>query len=104
MNKSGFLLFLIISLALTAFLAGYIMVERGAGTKLSSKTGTILDKFDGNQPPATDNQEPADNSRPVLLTEKKVLSVVNSYDKGAVLYFEKNTGKLFELDLETKTE
>lgn len=104
MKKGGFLLFLIISLALTAFLAGYIMVRRGADAPSSSKTGTILDRFGDQETGDKKQEETIEETRPTLITERRVLSVVNSYNKGAVLYFEKNTGKLFELDLETKAE
>lgn len=101
MKKSKFLLFLIASMALTAFLAGYIMVQKG--TPISSGTGTILDKFNNNPPTTLDDQEKPTNG-PTLITDKKVFSATNSLDKGDILYFEKNTGKLYAYNLDTKIE
>lgn len=103
MKKSGFLIFLVLSLALTAFLAGYVMVRRGADSTLRSKTGTILDKFNGSGQEDT-NLENTKEAIPTPLTERKVLSVVNSPIKNVILYFEKNTGRLFEFNMETKGE
>ena len=101
MKKSGFLLFLVISLSLTAFLAGYIMI--GKGTSIIPKTGTILDKFGGTQPTTT-NPQSVDKTKPLLVTDKRIVSVTNSTNKGSVLYFEKNTGKLYEYDISAKVE
>lgn len=80
------------------------MVRRGADTPSGSRTGTILDKFGEEQQPVVNDQPLTNEPVSLQLTERKILLVVNSYNKGAVLYFEKNTGKLFELDLETKSE
>ncbi len=102
--KKGFFPFLIVSLALTAFLAGYVMVKRGADT--GSKTGTILDKFDGqvaeegNQP----EPEPESLTIPQLLADRKITALTNSLNSSSVLYFEKNTGKIYEFDFQNKTE
>ena len=99
-----FNLFLIIAFALTAFLVGYLLVggEWRSGPKL--KTGAILDKFSDTQQPTTDSQQPTDETKPLLLTDRRVVSVTNSLNKGGVLYYEKNTGKIFEFNLEAKTE
>ncbi len=105
MKKSGFLLFLIISLSLAAFFAGYIMVRRGTDTTTNSKTGSILAKFNGDGQPVTEDLAQTDDEiKPVPLTERRVISPVNSSVKGEIMYFEKNTGRLFKLNLETKSE
>lgn len=103
MKKTGFLSFLIISLALTAFLAGYVLVKRGADINSGSKTGTILDKFNGSETD-TSNAMEVEDGVPIPFTDRRVTSIVNSYNKGEVFYFEKGTGKLLSLNLETKTE
>src|SRR3989344_1756184 len=100
MKKGKFLTFLIIALAFTAFLAGYVLVEMGADT--SSKTGTILDRFDGQEPIAT-NEEVPFNTAPMLLIDRPVISATVS-STGEILYYAKDSGELFELDLETKAE
>lgn len=109
MKEKKFLFFLIISLGLTAFLAGYIVV--GRGTRIGSKTGTILDKFGSQQSTpstgsgqATSDQQPAHESGLMPLVDRAVVSVTNSLNRGSILYFEKNTGKLYEYDLNSKTE
>ncbi len=101
MKGNKFLSFLIVCLALTAFLAGYIMVKRGAST--GPQTGTILDKFNGQ---ATDKQPsaPKTGPEPILLTDRQVTFAINSSNKGGVLYYEKNTGKIFEVNTDDKTE
>lgn len=105
MKKSGFLFFLIFALASTAFLAGYILVSNGLDPSSKSKTGTILAKFGGSGENTPNDQEIAEEEGGiVLLTPKQVNSVSNSLDKGSVLYFESLTGKIYELNLETKEE
>lgn len=100
--KSGFLLFLVFSLALTAFLAGYIMIGHETNHKIQSKTGTILAKFDEPEPKNTEQE--TNQNLPFLLSDRKMVSVTNSLDGAGVMYFEKTTGKLFEADLATRAE
>lgn len=114
-------LFLIISLSLTAFLAGYFLIQGDSGSpKLN--TGTILDKFDNNYPQtthstgstgsqqatssgqATNDRRQAEGNTPFLIADRKVTSITNSPDKKGILYFEKNTGKLFEFDYKNSQE
>lgn len=93
--------FLIVTLALTAFLVGYLFLGGDIGS--SPKTGTILDKF-GEQ--TTDNNPGIENEpqTPFLVTDRKAISLENSLDKNSVLYYEKGTGKLFEFNFDEKTE
>lgn len=103
MRGTKFLSFLIISLILTAFLAGYIMVNRGLGSGSKSKTGTILDKFGEQQP--TDSKEQVPEGNGIFpISSVKVVSVSNSSDRKGTIYFEKNTGKLFEFDFSSNQE
>lgn len=102
MNK--FKVFLVTILALTGFLAGYLLVKDNLRFDgLKTETGTILDKFTGQQPADT-VQLSEDEIKPLLITDKKVVSPTNSLVKGSILYYEKNTGKVFEYDMINKTE
>jgi len=104
MKRGKFSLFLVLSLAITALLAGYILVKRGVGGDIGSRTGTILEKFSGQREnkiaETTENQKDA----PFLLVDRKVTSLTNSENKGGVVYFDKNTGKIYEFDIENKSE
>lgn len=102
MKERGFLLFLIFSLALTAFLAGYIMLGYETDNKTQSGAGTILDKFD--DPELKNAKQETSQNSPFLLSDRSVVSVTNSLGGAEVMYFEKNTGKLFEADLVTRAE
>ncbi len=102
--------FLIVSLSLTAFLGGYLFLKGDLGliNSPSSKTGTILDKF-GSDSASSDKNSPTpnatpDETTPFLVSDRKVVSPTTSPDNGSVLYYEKNTGKLFEYDLVNKSE
>ena len=99
-----FSLFLILSLSLTAFLIGYLLIGEDLITSSKSKTGTILDKFEeqttNNDATSTENE----SSMPFLLTSKKVVSLAGSRDKNSVFYYEKGTGKLFEFNFDEKME
>ena len=104
MNKSKFSKFLISALALTAFLAGYLIIGGGLGDNSRKITGTVLDKFDGQTDPANDRQKAEESTGIRLLTDRPVVSIVNSQGKESVLYYEKNTGKVFEFDLTDRKE
>lgn len=97
--------FLAIAIIGTAFLAGYILVGREISTDPKTKTGTILEKFD-DQRQATSGQQQATTAeiKPIVVTDRKVDSFVNSLNKNWVLYTEKGTGNVFEKNLENQTE
>lgn len=95
--------FLIIALALTAFLVGYLAVKGDIGPGSKSKTGTILDKF-GDEQPTMSNEQLTEEPVPFALADRKIISPATSPDKKSVLYYEKNTGKMFEFNLADKTE
>ena len=100
-----FTLFLVVALALTAFLAGYIMVKRGAGSA-DLKTGSILDRFNDQRTKVKEESGDTADAGPisVLLTDKKAISPVLSSDKLSVLYYGKDTGKLYSLKLDSGEE
>ena len=99
-----FSLFLILSLSLTAFLIGYLFIEEKLDSGSKSKTGTILDKFEGqttsNSTPGTEGEP----SIPFLLANRGIVSLTNSSSKNSILYYEKGTGRLFEFDFKEKSE
>ena len=103
MKGNKFFSFLILSLVLTAFLAGYIMISRGLDSTPQSKTGTILDKF-GNPQPANIEDQKLEEAEIFVVSSVKSVSVSNSADRKGVVYFEKNTGKLFEFNFENNKE
>ncbi len=104
MGKSQFSKFLVIALALTAFLAGYLMIGGGFGGSPRNITGTVLDKFE-NQDSTADNKLGTESStEPVLLADRQVVSLTTSRNNESVFYYEKNTGKVFNLDLAGKEE
>lgn len=93
-------LFLITFLALTAFLAGYFIIGGDIG---GSRTGTMLDKFSGQ---STDNTAQKDKAevKTFLVADRRVISPANSLARGQIIYYEKDTGKVFEFDITTKEE
>ncbi|MBI2064947.1 MAG: PD40 domain-containing protein [Candidatus Yanofskybacteria bacterium] len=96
--------FLVIALALTAFLAGYIMIDRGLSPTPQSKTGTILDKFGSPQPATTNEVQLPEEAKIFPISSVKVTSISTTADRKGVTYFEKNTGKLFEFNFEDNEE
>jgi len=94
---------LIILLVIVAVMGGYFAVRKGVGLGTGDLTGTVLDRF-GNEQPVTSPAPAEEDNSPKLLSEKRVVSVTNSSESKELLYFEKNTGKLFELDLKEGSE
>lgn len=87
MNK--FKLFLIFFLGASAFLAGYVFIEEGS----RSSTGSILDKFQ-DQEKSTEKS----TNKVFLASDRRVVSIYNSSTRGSVIYYEKDSGKLFEFN------
>ena len=85
---------LIILLVIVAVMGGYFAVRKGVGLGTGDLTGTVLDRF-GNEQPVTSPAPAEEDNSPKLLSEKRVVSVTNSSESKELLYFEKNTGKLF---------
>ena len=99
-----FSLFLVISLSLTAFLIGYLLIGGSLGSSSKPKTGTILDKFDGQIANSETPNTESGPSMPFLVTSARSVSLTSSRDKNSVLYYEKGTGKLFEFNFDEETE
>jgi len=102
MNKS-LLTLTIISLSFTAFLSGYLISQkdfhRNPDTGYGS--GNILDKFNG------DSSRPSPPTYPsgaALLTSRDAVSPVLSKEKDSVIYYEKGTGRVFEVSLKDRHE
>ncbi len=99
-----FSLFLVSSLSLTAFLIGYLLIGEDLGSGSKPKTGTILDKFEGQTTNNDTRNMVSDQPIPFLVTNKRVVSLTSSSDKNSVLYYESGTGKVFEFNFNDKTE
>lgn len=99
MKKKSFIFFLLF--ALLAFIAGYFLVQGGYLEGKRAQTSTILDKF-------SQSEKISDNSDSLQLfsslSENKVVSISNSTSSGEILYYEKNTGKIYKINLESGEE
>ena len=93
-----FNLFLIIVAILTVSFAGYVFISGGLGNNTSSKTGTLLDKFDTETTNENGIAVP-ERSGPILLSDRQVLSPTGSLNPNSILYYDKSTGELYELNL-----
>lgn len=99
-----FSIFLTITLALTAFLIGYLFIGGNLNSGSKPKTGTILDKFEEQTANHNIPNTESEPSVPFLITDKRVVSPASSSDKNSILYYEKGTGKLFEFNFNEKAE
>src|SRR3989338_1257056 len=75
----------------------YLMGEGGAFEE--RETGSILDGFTDNDKSRIKSAE----SGRILLSQRKAISATDSPEKG-VLFYEKETGKVFQVDIANKTE
>ena len=102
----------VISLSFTAFLSGYLISQKDFHRNPSSdSTGNILDKFGDTFGPAglsisspefIPNREGLLNNNPGTfrpLSQRSALSPAISKEKDSVIYYEKDTGKVFEVVL-----
>lgn len=89
---------------MTAFLVGYLLMGKNLSSNPKPETGTILDRFEGQD--TENNAETAKSGPtiPFLITDKKVISVASSNNKNGVLYFEKGTGKILEFNFIDRNE
>ncbi len=101
MNQKFLIKLTVISLSFTAFLAGYLISQKDFRRNTSlSLSGNILDKFSD-----TDSNLQTESSGPLrLLSPRVVMSPVISKEKDSVLYYEKDTGKVFETTLKDLRE
>ena len=95
---------IVLSLSLTAFLGGYLISQKDFHrSPVSNTTGNILDKF---------SNQTTNNSPEALLREKELSSLSKreaispaiSQNKDSVIYYEKDTGKVFEITLNNLRE
>lgn len=100
MNHKLLITLAVVSLSFTAFLSGYLISQKDFHRKQSSPTtGSVLDKFDGNSPEYKSRSESLRT-----LSPRHVISPVLSKDKDGVVYYEKDTGKVFEVSLKDLKE
>ncbi len=102
MNKS-LLILTIASLSFTAFLSGYLISQKDFHRNPDTEygRGNILDKFNG------DSSGPSPAAYPsgaALLTSRDAVSPVLSKEKDSVIYYEKGTGRVFEVSLKDRRE
>lgn len=102
MNQKLLITLTVVSLSFTAFLSGYLVSQKDFHKKNGSvSTGNILNKFNNqdtdNPPEALLRSENSGTLRP--LSQRGILSPVLSKEKNSILYYEKDTGKVFEVAL-----
>ncbi|MDO8496459.1 MAG: hypothetical protein Q7S43_03320 [bacterium] len=98
MNQKLLITLTVVSLSFTAFLGGYLISQNDFHKNPSSdSTGNILDKFSNNNPDPTIKMGTSQTLRP--LSPRSAISPVISKEKDSVLYYEKDTGKDFEVTL-----
>src|SRR3989344_4035363 len=99
MNQKFLITLTVISLSFTAFLGGYLISQKDFHRNSDSvSTGNILDKFsDDDISPNSQTGESIGNPR--LLSPRNVISPTLSKEKDSIVYYEKSTGKVFEITL-----
>ena len=103
MSQKLLIILTVISLSFTAFLSGYLISQTDFHKNSGSlSTGNILDKFSNENP----NPGPQAESSEILklLSPRGVISPVLSKEKDSVLYYEEDTGKVFEVALKDLRE
>ncbi|OGM98342.1 MAG: hypothetical protein A2915_04530 [Candidatus Yanofskybacteria bacterium RIFCSPLOWO2_01_FULL_41_34] len=99
MNQKLLTTLTVLSITFTAFLAGYLISQNDFyKSPESTSTGNILDKFSdqtsSNHPGPEALLRGQEDLR--LLSPRSVASPVLSKDKDSVIYYEKDTGRVFE--------
>ncbi len=93
----------VISISFTAFLAGYLISQTDFHRNPNSNsTGNVLDKFSNSSPDSSTQALSSGTLR--LLSQRSAISPVISKDSDAVTFYEKGTGKVFEVTLKNPTE
>jgi len=90
------LVLLSIAMSLGAFLAGYFTLQN-SDISLDLQKGSILDKFQIKDLGVED-------SKLIKLSDKRAVSITDSLLKDNIIYYEKSTGKVFEINPATKEE
>lgn len=98
MNKKLLITLTVMSLSFTAFLSGYLISQTDFHrSPNSNSTGNILDKFSGND--SISGPQAGSSGTFRLLSPRSVVSSAISKEKDSVIYYEKDTGKVFEIAL-----
>src|SRR3989344_208634 len=101
MNQKILITLTVISLSFTAFLGGYLISQKDFHrTPNSISSGNILDKFNNTDP----DQQTGSYQTLRLLSPRIATSPVLSKEKDSVIYYEKDTGKVFEVVLNNLRE
>src|SRR3989338_1755503 len=92
-----------VSLSFTAFLSGYLISQKDFHRSQSSNsTGNILDKFSntfGSAALSISSPSLLNNGNLRILSQRTVISPAISKEKDGVIYYEEDTGKVFEVAL-----
>lgn len=99
MNQKLLITLTVISLSFTAFLGGYLVSQTDFHRNSNSNSsGNILDKF-SNQDSTNSPEALLRGKEMLVLSKRGVISPVMSKEKDSVIYYEKDTGKVFEVAL-----
>ena len=95
MNQKLLITLTVISLSFTAFLSGYLISQKDFHRNPSStSSGNILDKFSDNK--SGSNPQAGSSGTLRTLSQRNVISPVLSKNKDGIIYYEKDTGRVFE--------
>lgn len=100
MKSKSILFLIVVILAFSAFLSGYFVSQkdfRGGFKNSDNRSTSILEKFNVQ----TVKNGPKSLS---LLSDRRALSPTLLKAENKIVYYEKNTGKVFRIDLEGKKE
>ena len=92
MNNKYLITLLVLSLSLAAFLAGYVISQKDFTKQSANIGGGFLEKFDESRPDDLGNS----SGDLFTLSKRTVLSPTLSKEKDSVLYYDKNSGQVFE--------
>ena len=100
-NKKTLIILMVVAFSLVAFLGGYLISQSGFSGG-SAFSGNLLQKFEGQTQVTTSSSTLLQN--PLVLGSHQAVAPVNSKDSSAVIYYEKSTGRVFQVDLATGEE
>ena len=103
MNQKLLIILTVSSLSLTAFFSGYLISQKDFHRNSDSiSTGNILDKFNGINSGLNSQTDSSKILKP--LSPRSVTSPVLSKEKDGIVYYDKETGKVFETALKDLRE
>ncbi len=95
MNQKFIITLTVIALSFTAFLSGYLISQKDFHRNPGSiSSGNILAKFNDNNSGSIPQAESSGTLR--MLSQRNVISPVLSKNKDGIIYYEKDTGRVFE--------